>query len=157
MSRRSKDFPPALVVVIDTSVLIEFKRIVPVQKQWDLLLMMSDLVESGHLCFPKEVARELADAQHPDAPGVWANGCTGHARHRLPSYDALAEVLGVAPLLQDIEAEKDIADPYVAAMGDQRPAQRRERGCRDERLRGPARQGIARGRVRQARHRVLEG
>lgn len=113
----SDRFPPPLVVIVDTSVLIELKRIVPVGKQWGLLNLMSELLDAGHLAYPRQVSREMAVAQFPDAPGAWATGCNGHARHSEPRDDSIAEVLGVAQLVDaEAEAQPEAADPYVAAM-----------------------------------------
>lgn len=77
---------------------------------------MIDLVDGGDLCFPRQVPRELEVAQHPDAPGAWAAHCKRRGRHPQPTDEALAEVLDVAPLLVDSEAESDTADAHVAAM-----------------------------------------
>ncbi len=110
-------FPPSVIVVVDTSALIELKRIVPIARQWPLLSHMSELVASGDLCYPRQVKRELTMGKYPDAPGAWAAGHNGTSRHPDPSDESLAEVLGIAQLV-DIEAEDDYeaADPYVAAM-----------------------------------------
>lgn len=109
--------PPALVVVLDTSVLIAMKSI-DVGKQWPLLVLMGDLVTDGRLCFPPQVSREITRIQFPDAPGAWGAHFKGHERYRQPREESLAEVLGVAPRLVDPEGEDDTepADPYVAAM-----------------------------------------
>lgn len=110
-------FPPALVCVVDTGVLIELKFIVPIGEIWGFLTLMTRLVEQGHLAFPRQVAREMKAFKHADAPGAWAAGCNGHARHREPSDEALAEAMGIAQLTDpESEAEFEVADPYVVAM-----------------------------------------
>lgn len=63
-------FPPPLVCVVDTSVLIAFKSLVKIDEQWDLLIRMTALVADGHLAFPRQVAKELAYGRFPDAPGA---------------------------------------------------------------------------------------
>lgn len=133
MSQTSKPedgFPPPFVVVMDANVLIDFKSKVGINDQWDLLLRMSELVRSGALTFPKQVAQELADGKHPDAPGAWVNNAKRDVRHRQPSEDTLAKVLEVAPEVVDLEAtnEREVADPYVAAMAVEIEA--RHNGCR---------------------------
>jgi hypothetical protein len=40
-------FPTSPICVIDTSVMIEFKRLVKITEQWDLLQFMSELVVKG--------------------------------------------------------------------------------------------------------------
>lgn len=120
MSPRSSDdtFPPSLVTVIDTSALIEFKRIVKIDHQWDLLASMRELVDSGAVAFPRQVAKELAQGQHPDAPGAWIASAKGLMRHPQPTEETLVKVLAVAPQLIDYEttADREVADPYVVAM-----------------------------------------
>ncbi|MGQ2910783.1 DUF4411 family protein [Aeromicrobium sp.] len=116
MSQDSEDFPPPTIVVVDTSVLIKFKSIVGINEQWGLLLKMTEHVKSGALCFPRQVVAEMSDGQHPDAPGVWVVGHKKDCRHPQPAEETLATVLGVAPLLVDVESTKEYADPYVAAQ-----------------------------------------
>jgi hypothetical protein len=112
-----RPFPPALVCVVDTGVLIDLKFIVPIAELWGVLEVMKVLVADGHLAFPRQVDREMKAFKHSDAPGAWAAGCNGHARHREPSDDALAEVMGIAQLTDpEGESEFEVADPYVVAM-----------------------------------------
>lgn len=113
-SEQAVDRP--LVVVLDTSVLIAFKKIVPITQQWALLGVMTGLVQEGRLAFPKQVVKELSLGQHPDAPGAWiASKLKG--QHPQPAETSLARVLGVAQLV-DVEAtaEREAADPYLVAM-----------------------------------------
>lgn len=111
-------FPPPIVVVVDTSSLIAFKRLVKIDDQWGRLMHMSDLVNDGSLCFPRQVARELSYGQHPDAPGAWIGSAKKNVCHPQPSEETLVKVLEVAPQLVDYEAtaDREVADPYVAAM-----------------------------------------
>lgn len=108
-----------LVCVIDSSVLIKLKRIVDLDDQWDLLLHMTEQVQSGQLCFPSQVAKELAAVQYPDAPGAWIGSAKRHVCHAQPSEETLRQVLAVAEQLVDAEATtsgREVADPYVVAM-----------------------------------------
>jgi hypothetical protein len=111
-------FPPPLICVADTSVLIEFKRLVKIEEQWTLLEKMRDLVRTGALAFPRQVAKELAYGKFPDAPGAWIATARQDVCHSEPSDDTLREVLGVAEQLVDFETtdDREVADPYVAAM-----------------------------------------
>jgi hypothetical protein len=115
----SAAFPPPLICVLDTSVLIDLKRLVKTADQWNLLLHMTDLVDGGHLAFPSQVVTEMTRAKFPDAPGVWvAGGVKARVRYPQPTDATLVAVLAVAELL--VEADDDdpagVADPYVAAM-----------------------------------------
>jgi Domain of unknown function (DUF4411) len=104
--------------IVDTSVLIKLKRLVNIDDQWDLLLRMTELVRSGHLAFPRQVAKELAYGQYPDAPGAWIGSAKRVVCHPEPSEETLRTVLQVAEQLVDAEAtdDREVADPYVAAM-----------------------------------------
>lgn len=67
-----------VICVVDTSVLIEFKRLVKIDEQWSLLTRMLTLVEDGSLTFPRQVSKELQAIKFPDAPGAWI----GHAKNK---------------------------------------------------------------------------
>lgn len=123
-------FPPEVVAVVDTSSLIDLKSQVKIDDQWDLLMRMSELVRSGAISFPRQVAKELAYGQHPDAPGAWIGNAKKEVRHPQPAEDTQVQVLGVAPELVDLEAtaDREVADPYVAAMAVEIAA--RHEGCR---------------------------
>lgn len=112
------EFPPSTVCVVDTSVLIEFKNIVRIEHQWALLSRMTSLVERGHLAFRRQVVKELAYGRFPDAPGAWISNAKGNVRFPEPSEEYQVQVLSIAPQLVDIEAtaDREVADPYVAAM-----------------------------------------
>jgi hypothetical protein len=115
-SNPGTDFPPPLVVVVDTNVLIAFKSKVKIDDQWGILMHMSDLVRSGALTFPRQVATELAHGQFPDAPGAWIGNAKRDICHPQPAEDTLVKVLEVAPQLVDFEAtaDREVEDPYVA-------------------------------------------
>jgi Domain of unknown function (DUF4411) len=119
-----------IVCIVDSSVLIKLKRLVAIDDQWDLLLHMSEFVRSGHLAFPRQVAKELAYGQYPDAPGAWIGSAKRDLRHPQPSEATLRRVLEVAEQLVDAEAtdDREVADPYVAAMACEVPL--RYPGCR---------------------------
>lgn len=117
MPPHSEPFPGSVVAVIDTSVLVEIKRLFDLTELWRIFEHLSTLVASGELAYPKQVTAELAAFQFPDAPGAWATRPRSQ-QHPAPSDEALAEVLGVAPLLIDPDADlkTESADPYVIAM-----------------------------------------
>jgi rRNA maturation endonuclease Nob1 len=119
-----------LVCVVDTSVLIKLKRLVRIDDQWDMLSRMSELVRSGQLAFPRQVAAELAYGQYPDAPGAWIGSAKRHVCYSPPSEDTLRRILEVAEQLVDAEAnsDHDVADPYVVAMAYEITSQ--HPGCR---------------------------
>jgi Domain of unknown function (DUF4411) len=105
-----------LVCVIDTGIMINFKRSVGINDQWALLTRMTGLVETGEIAFPRQVVRELVeDFKYPDAPGAWISNAKNYVRYRDPSELTLSKVLAVAQLVE-ADATKDIADPYVVAM-----------------------------------------
>src|SRR5690606_34022285 len=99
VSSRGMDSPPQLVVVVDTSVLIDFKSLVKIDDQWDRLMIMSDLVRTGALTFPRQVAKELAYGKFPDAPGAWIGYAKRDIYHPEPAEETLVKILEVAPNL----------------------------------------------------------
>ena len=112
------DDPPGLVVVIDTSAVIETKRVIPTDQQWDFYDQMLTLVEAGRLTFPRQVAREVAHGKHPDTPGSWCAKAAKLVQHGGPSEETLVEILpSIAQLVDETaEYENEPADPYVVAM-----------------------------------------
>ena len=105
------------VYVLDTSVVIGLK-VLPIARQWAFLEFLSGMVRGGAIAFPRQVVKEMAVAQFPDTPGTWVHHAHSLVRYTEPSDDTLARVLAVAPLLveADASAEREPADPYVAAM-----------------------------------------
>ncbi len=84
---------PAVIAVIDTNVLLDFKKVVPVDQQWDLLMEMSKRVGAGSLTFPRQVASELSAVRHPDAPGAWIGSAKRSVQHPEPTEETLVRVL----------------------------------------------------------------
>lgn len=113
------DPEPPLVVVIDTSLVIDVKRLIGVNDgQWKVLTQMLLLVEQGRIAFPSKVHRELTNMKWADAPGAWC----GEAVHLL-QYDDPEDATMAAILVhtQDLVEENadnrnEKADPYVVAM-----------------------------------------
>jgi hypothetical protein len=105
------------VWVFDASSIIQVKHDVRAGDQWGVLRGLEELVGAGALAFPREVAREVKAAAHPDAPGVWLAGVEGKLRHPLdPDVNIVAEVMASAAG-GVVDAEKPIdGDPYVLAL-----------------------------------------
>lgn len=101
---------PCNPYVLDASAIVQIKIDVRAADQWELLKRLEGLVEAGTVCFPREVAREVKDLSHPDAPGVWVHGVERKTRHPLdPSDAALRLVLASAG---------DVVDPDRPINGD---------------------------------------
>ena len=102
--------------VIDSSALIDLKKSVGVEEQWDTGSRLLALVKKGRIVFPKQVRDEVAQSKHPDLPGAWAAKAWKIMPQR-PRGDSnnLRTVLGVEPNWRRTLTleEKDIADPYV--------------------------------------------
>ena len=107
---------PPVIAVIDTSVLIEFKQVVGIEQQWDLLMEMSARVTAGAVAFPRQVVAELSAVRHPDAPGAWIASAKRSMCHPEPAEETLVRVLAVAHDLVEVDNPNDAADPYVVAM-----------------------------------------
>lgn len=105
-----------MIAVIDTNVLLDFKKVVPVDQQWDLLMEMNKRVAAGAITFPKQVANELSFVKHPDAPGAWIAYAKRSVQHPEPTEATLVRVLAVAAEMVEADNPNEIADPYVLAM-----------------------------------------
>lgn len=94
------------------------KRQVKLDDQWTLFAHMLTLVEDGRLVFPRQVYRELAHGQHPDAPGAWIGKAKTLVRYADPSDETMAEILDVTYQLveENSEPDNEPADPYIVAM-----------------------------------------
>lgn len=119
------------IAIFDANAIIDLKK-VRVSIQWDLLRELEDLVETGAICVPGHVIREVSlNVRHPDAPGAWAKGIEEKQRYPLeadPEY--VRQVMGGSPMtitlwdspthgvpeVLDQHADTEQADPYVVAM-----------------------------------------
>lgn len=108
--------PPTRIIVLDTNTVIRIKHRLRPAEQWPFLQYLDDLVAEGWVTFPRQVAKELEDADHPDAPGAWCVAARVYRCYREPSDESMAEVLGQQPGLLDPNAERNYADPYVVAL-----------------------------------------
>ncbi len=107
--------PP--VWILDTSALIEFKRLLPVAEQWNGFVRLERLVENGRIAMPRQVLAESTRVSHPDVPGAWAAGMRGRLQHTLdPGYHFLQLVMGRAGDVVDPKKTTEEADPYVVAL-----------------------------------------
>ena len=118
------------VAILDANAIIDLKK-VRVSLQWELLRELKALVETGAICVPGHVIREVSNVRHPDAPGAGAKGIEEKQRFQpeadpqyvrlvmggnptiLPAWDM--PVHGVPEVL-DQYADTEQADPYVVAM-----------------------------------------
>jgi hypothetical protein len=117
VSRKILDPAPDEIFVLDSCLLIRLKKIVKVDEQWPLFTAMLDLVREGSLCFPRQVATEVADQKWPDAPGAWVGHAKEFVCHREPGDPCVSQVLAAAAELIDADAiGPEPADPYVVAM-----------------------------------------
>ena len=59
------------IYVLDTSAIIDLKRVVKAKDQWSLAKYLETMVEKGRVTFPRQVTRELAGQRHIDLPEAW--------------------------------------------------------------------------------------
>ena len=109
---------PDLVVVIDTSTIIQIKFDVPTSEQWRIFNRMMDLVRDGRLTFPSQVRREVAQEKFPDVPGAWTVEAARERQHPDPTDETMADLLPFVEQLVDPNAEvaNEPADPYVVTQ-----------------------------------------
>lgn len=102
---------------MDSSALIEFKKLIPISKQWNAFRYLEDQVESGSITIPDEAIDELGDVTHPDLPGAWAYGIKRLRRDpKAPDNEYLDSVMVDAGDVVDHRKKKEDADPYVLAL-----------------------------------------
>jgi hypothetical protein len=104
------------VCVIDTSLLIDLKKVLKIVDQWDFFSGLSELLGEGRIAFPPQVRTEMLHGKFPDTPGAWIARCKGTEVYSRPGDETVLQVLASAPNLIDVEDERDQADPYVLAM-----------------------------------------
>jgi len=105
------------VWALDASAIISIKIVVPGKQQWQLFKKLESLVERGHIAFPKQVAREVSELAHPDAPGVWVDGVLPSLRYPDdPDFEVLRDVMARAGQVVDPSKTKDDGDPYLLAL-----------------------------------------
>lgn len=80
--------------VLDTSAIVEAKRAIATERQWEFFERLKELVLDGQIYFPKAVREELRQARHHDTPETWAlNVYANMDLTYEPGDDAVAEVM----------------------------------------------------------------
>jgi rRNA maturation endonuclease Nob1 len=103
--------------ILDSSLIIELKRAVPADRQWELAKYMETLVEVGRITFPPQVLREIRGQKHTDIPEAWVLAVGAKiTQSNDPAYEHIEAVMAVASDLIDADTEIDPADPYVIAL-----------------------------------------
>lgn len=105
--------------VVDTSSLIQIRQAgISRARQTAVFRMLTTLVRSGLLVFPRQVREELewGGIDHPrDAALAWIQKARSDAEQN-PELLTVQRVLARTPLLIDAESSRDQADPYVIAL-----------------------------------------
>jgi rRNA maturation endonuclease Nob1 len=105
------------IFILDSSVIIELKRKVPADRQWELAKRMELMIEKGRITFPPQVLREIRGQPHTDIPEAWVLAVAPKITHpNTPAYEHVEVVMDVAADLIDVDTEIDPADPYVIAL-----------------------------------------
>ncbi len=106
----------AMVWVLDTSALVEFKKLIPIKQQWDAFKQLEKMVSDGQIMMPRKVIQEAEEIIHPDVPGAWASGVRHLLRYSLDEdYEWIRLVMQRAGDVVDKTKTKEEADPYVLA------------------------------------------
>ena len=105
------------IYVLDASAIITFKRVIKPKDQWGFAKHLEDLVTSGSITFPRQVAREVGGQRHTDLPEAWTLGVERDiVIRREPDSHYVEEVMRTAGNVIEEYAENDPADPYVLAL-----------------------------------------
>ncbi len=106
------------VWILDTSGLVDFKKLIRVDDQWAAFKQFEQLANDGGLAMPRHVITETSEIDHPDMPGAWAAGMRRQLQHPLdPAVDPwLLKVMAETAAVVDQSKETEEADPYVVAL-----------------------------------------
>lgn len=116
--------PVPSVGVIDTSSIIEVRRIVPKPEQKRVFQALSGLVDKGQLVYPIEVVAELErysdpNSTNPDLPYKWTKENQRVATKHGPQLSHLKNILSHPQVRLIVDPDKtgvEEADPYVLAL-----------------------------------------
>ena len=118
------------IYVLDASSVIAFKQVVKARDQWGFAKHLEELVASGRITFPRQVAREVGGQPHIDLPEAWALGVQPHILvRRRPDPEYVEEVMVKVANVIEANAENDPADPYVLALALQLWRENEAREC----------------------------
>ena len=109
--------------VIDTSSVLEVRRIVPQNHRQSVYDALSASVADGHLVFPTQVFDELKRFKNPnklDMPFEWAKANKYVATQFEPLYNEVKQLLSDPQLVRVLDPNKpnEEADPYVLALAE---------------------------------------
>lgn len=115
------------VWVIDSSALIDMKKIISVSNQWGAFKHLEKMVDDGEIAMPSQVINELKVTWHPDLPGAWAVGMRNRLKHDPKvDYTYFPEIMKIAKDVIDTTKFREDADIFVLAQSTQ--IQKLERG-----------------------------
>ena len=109
--------------VIDTSSVLEVRRIFPGSQPGPIYEALSQLVSDGKLVFPAQVYDELKrfkNPSKPDLPFEWTKDNKHAATKFEPLYDEVKELLSDPQLAKVLDPNKphEEADPFVLALAE---------------------------------------
>jgi hypothetical protein len=113
---------PQDVWIIDTSSILQLRRLIPANQLRQAMADLDKLVDSGTLVFPDKVFAELdrwenPNPSNPDLPLSWTKRNRPKAARHGDFLDALKEVLQEVPDVCDPDkVGVEEADPYVLAL-----------------------------------------
>ena len=103
--------------VIDSSALIDAKKIISVSNQWKAFKKLEQMAMNGNIALPRQVINEVSRITHPDLPGAWAVGIRGLLRYPLDAdHQHLDHVMKTAGEVVDTNKMHEDADPWVLAL-----------------------------------------
>ena len=105
------------VWILDSSSLIETKKVINLGEQWNTFKVLENMVKNGQIAMPKQVINEVKRFRHPDIPGAWGIGVRKYLRHPTKvEHEFLTIIQSECPNLTDFTKEIEDADPYVVAL-----------------------------------------
>lgn len=112
------------ITVIDTSSIIEVRRIVPKSEQKRVFKALAELVIQGKIVYPIEVVAELErhsnlKSSNPDLPYKWTKENQEQATRFGPQFGHLSTILSHPQVRSIVDPDKtgvEEADPFVLAL-----------------------------------------
>lgn len=112
------------ISVIDTSSIIQVRRIIQKKDQKMVFAALTKIVQQGRLVYPVEVVSELErytnnDSANPDLPYVWAKNNKKAATANGSQFEQLRAILAHPQVRRIMDPDKtgiDEADPHVLAL-----------------------------------------
>ena len=110
-------FDDVSVWILDSSSLIETKKIIHAEEQQNAFRVLEDMVKKRQIAMPRQVINEVSKVQHLDIPGTWVIRVKKYLKYPVEvDHRILSIIKSECPKLTDYTKDSEDADPYVVAL-----------------------------------------